>query len=60
MFPLTDEDEMPNGEHKGKLMADVPAYYFLWCYDNNRVTNAVKGYIEDNMDLIREQASRHE
>lgn len=37
-MPLTDESQMPYGAHKGKKMANVPAEYLLFLYENDRST----------------------
>lgn len=60
---LTDNDRMPFGKHKGEKMANVPASYLLWIYDewtlpNPRfsfVNKEVKTYIEDNLDVLRKE-----
>ena len=31
---MTDESQMKFGKHKGKMLKDVPASYFLWLWDN--------------------------
>jgi uncharacterized protein (DUF3820 family) len=55
---LTDNSPMPWGKHKGEKMANVPAYYLLWCYDNNKVCDRVRAYVEENMDILEEQAEK--
>lgn len=50
---LTDKSPMPFGKHKGVEMANVPADYLLWLYENNKCTDEVKEYIEDNMDVLK-------
>lgn len=60
---LTDESIMPFGKHKGKEMANVPASYLLWIYDEWTLPNPrfgfvhqeVKAYIEKNMDVLRKE-----
>lgn len=60
---LTDESHMPFGKYKGEKMANVPASYLKWIYDewtlpNPRfgfVNNDVKEYIEENLDVIQEE-----
>lgn len=32
---MTDNDLMPFGKHKGKKMANVPASWLVWFYDEN-------------------------
>lgn len=44
---------MPYGKHKGTAMANVPAQYLLWLYDNNKCTPEVREYITDNLDALR-------
>jgi len=49
---LTDNSLMPFGVYKGEKMANVPAKYLMWLYDNNKCNQPVKEYIEENMDAI--------
>jgi len=55
MSVLTDESLMPFGKYQGKPMEDVPADYLMWLYDNEKCSEQVKAYIEDNMDVIKKQ-----
>lgn len=50
---LTDESLMPFGVHKDEKMANVPAKYLLFLYDNNKCTSQVKDYIVENLDVLR-------
>ncbi|MDR1223260.1 MAG: DUF3820 family protein [Tannerella sp.] len=50
---LTDSSLMPFGRYKGEKMANVPARYLMWLYDNKKCNDDVKGYIEDNMDVLK-------
>ena len=50
---LTDESLMPFGMHKGTKMANVPAKYLLFLYDNNKCTSQVKDYIVENLDVLK-------
>lgn len=60
---LTDESIMPFGKHKGKEMANVPASYLLWIYDEWTLPNPrfgfvhqeVKEYIEENLDVLKKE-----
>lgn len=52
---LTDESPMPYGVYKDVKMANVPAWYLLWLYENNKVNTEVKEYIEDNMDVLKQE-----
>lgn len=53
---LTDESPMPFGIHKDEKMANVPAKYLLWLYENNKCTSQVKDYIVENLDVIKLEA----
>lgn len=55
---MTDESIMPFGKHKGKKMADVPADYLLWLYENDKCRGEVKAYIEDNLQVIKDEIRR--
>lgn len=50
---LKDDDLMPWGDHKGKIMSEVPDRYLLWLYTANKCYGDVKEYIVDNMDVIK-------
>lgn len=60
---LTDESLMPFGKHKGEKMANVPASYLLWIYDEWTLPNPrfgfvhkeVKAYIEENLDALKKE-----
>jgi hypothetical protein len=55
MPDLTDDSEMPHGQHKGLLMKEVPAQYLIWLYDNDRASASVKKYIKANMEVLQIQ-----
>ncbi len=56
---------MPFGKYKGVQMANVPADYLLWLYSeytdpNPRfgfISQPVKLYIEDNIDLLKKEVN---
>jgi len=52
-----DDDLMPYGKYKGVKMANVPASYLIWLYDNNKAANSVKFYIEENMEVLRNETN---
>ncbi len=52
---MTDETPMPYGKYKGKQMADVPADYLLWLYENNKCTGGIRAYIIENLEVIKNQ-----
>lgn len=54
--PLTDDSLMPFGKYKGKPMADVPASYLLWLWNdglkNKTATSDVAAYIAENLHCL--------
>ena len=50
----TDETVMPFGVHKGKKLANVPADYLIFMYDEGRLKNNkdIIEYVEDNYDIL--------
>ena len=52
---MEDTDLMPYGKFKGDKMENVPAYYLIWLYDNNKCSGEVKDYIIDNMDVLQKE-----
>lgn len=58
-MPLTDESLMPFGKHKGEKLANVPAEYLIWLYENGKCYGDLKEYIRENLDTLKaEQAMR--
>lgn len=55
---LVDTDVMPFGQHKGKLMQDVPPSYLKWLYLQIKQTGAtplneaVFNYIHNSRDAL--------
>ena len=52
---IEDTDIMPFGEHKGKKMANVPAKYLIWLYEQSWLDKRYKDYIKDNMDVLMDE-----
>lgn len=46
---------MPYGKYKGKQMADVPADYLIWLFENGKCSATVRLYVEQNMDCLKEE-----
>lgn len=57
---LTDESLMPWGQYEGEKMANVPARYLMYLYDNNKCDKQVKDYIVDNMDVLKVEIERED
>jgi uncharacterized protein (DUF3820 family) len=49
---------MPFGKYKGDKMANVPAGYLVWLYNENKCNKEVRDYIEDNLDVLKEEVKR--
>jgi uncharacterized protein (DUF3820 family) len=57
--PLTDTDILHFGkQHKGSKLANVPASYLLWIYDNCRLPENLKTYIEENKTVLQAEVKR--
>lgn len=56
MATFTDQSIMPFGPHQGKHLKDVPAYYLLWLYNNNR-SGRLTEYIKENLDVLEKVES---
>lgn len=52
---LSDSSKMPYGKHQGEKMANVPAKYLLWLYENDKCDKYVKEYIIDNLDVLKSE-----
>lgn len=61
---LTDESPMPFGKHKEKKMANVPASYLLFLYNQNIGKKVWGGmhdvmvYVNDNMDALKQEVRK--
>lgn len=53
---MDDNTLMPFGVHKGVKMANVPADYLLYLYNNKKCYGDLKEYIEDNLDVLKAEA----
>ena len=58
MEALNDNSIMPYGKYQGKKMANVPASYLLWLWENGKCCSKVKEYIEENEDVLEKEAER--
>jgi uncharacterized protein (DUF3820 family) len=44
---------MPIGKYKGQKMANVPAAYLIWLYENGNIYGELKQYIADNLEVMK-------
>lgn len=52
---MTDESIMPFGKFKGQKLANVPASYLIWLFDNDKCYGELKEYIEENLESLRHE-----
>jgi uncharacterized protein (DUF3820 family) len=55
---FNDQTPMPWGKYKGTALANVPAEYLIWLYDNNKAYGKLLFYIHRNMDVLHADAAR--
>lgn len=53
MAKLTDNSIMPFGKYQGHTMANVPASYLIWIFENNKCTKEVAIYISENLENLK-------
>lgn len=52
---LTDSSLMPYGKYKGDKMINVPAFYLLWLFENNKCGKDVADYVKENLDVLKHE-----
>ena len=52
---MNDNSRMPFGKYVNEKMANVPAHYLLWLHKESKCFGELKKYIEDNLDVLREE-----
>ena len=60
LLAMDDSSLMPFGKHKGTKMANVPADYLIWLYDNGNCFGDVRAYIADNLDVLKSEIALKE
>lgn len=60
MIKVKDDTEMWFGKHKGKKMANVPAGYLLYLYNNKMAYGNLLTYIEENLDALQLEIGKEE
>ena len=58
MIKATDETIMPFGAHRGKKLANVPANYLIWMYENKRLVPYLEEYVKDNWLVLETEIKR--
>jgi len=55
---LTDLDLMPFGKYKNETMADVPASYLLWLWEQGKNSNLkLDNYIFNSLSILKDECS---
>lgn len=52
---LSDYDMIPFGKYKDREMADVPASYLLWLWDEHYTNIEVDNYISNNLNALKQE-----
>lgn len=60
MAKLTDESPMPWGKYKGEKMANVPASYLIYIYENGKYDMDFGRYVIDNLDVLKTEVKREQ
>lgn len=55
---FNDETPMPWGKHKGVKLANVPADYLIWIYENSKAHGKLAFYIKRNWDALKAEVAR--
>lgn len=51
-----DDFIMPFGQFKGQKIGEVPAYYLLWLFNEEKALGKVRLYILQNKALLEKEA----
>ena len=54
---MDDNSLMPFGKFKGEKMANVPADYLLWYYEQEWCKGELKNYIKDNLESLNTEVN---
>lgn len=56
---MDDKSKMPWGIHAGKKMANVPATYLIWLFENQKCGGDVLAYIRANESNLRQEIANN-
>lgn len=51
---------MPYGKYLGTSMANIPASYLIWLYENKKCSDNVARYVFENMDVLKSKIQKNE
>lgn len=55
---FNDDTLMPFGQHKGVKLANVPAAYLIYIYENYKLSEPLKNYIKENLEVLKMEKQR--
>ena len=55
MTPLTDQSIMSFGKYKGHKLANIPAEYLIFIYNEYTLQPPLKKYIADNLQGLQQE-----
>ncbi len=53
---MDDNSIMPYGKYQGQKMANVPASYLIWLYNENKCAGEVRQYVYKNLEDLKMEA----
>jgi hypothetical protein len=56
-FKYTDQTKIPFGKHEGEKLANIPAEYLIWLFENNRTNPPLTVYVRENLDNLRKEVA---
>jgi hypothetical protein len=64
MTVATDQTIMPWGKHRGVKLANIPADYLIWLYENSEIKTQhhnlwLADYIRKNLDVLKAEIKRN-
>ena len=58
MNSFDDNTLMPFGQYKNTKLANVPAQYLIYIYENYTLSEPLKAYIKDNLEALKMEKQR--
>lgn len=55
---FNDSSLMPFGKHKGTRLANIPASYLLYLYNEGCSHRLLRKYLNENLEVLRVEAAR--
>jgi len=58
MIHFDDKTLMPFGKYKGTALANVPADYLIYAFENMNLSDPLRAYIRKNMEVLKAEVAR--